>query len=372
MSGPSIDNDDFFWDLPPLPPGWDWKRCKSVPQAEWDALPAAQQSLITAYMNARRADWLVMRGADETAASRLSQLNLRRLGLIPSKPGTVPAFPPAPAPAPAPAAAAAGAGGGGGGAEADDYLTPEEVAVVEHFGLPREQVGTPLFEIAEVMHRKGCEWWGFMAFRVCGYASADGQARRDEFWRRWSKIMNDRLRRLVIDGIANAEPTGFRPGDDDDGGFDEGRFKEKFEAAMAGGILPRWRLMLDEHELLNGMGPQDIRGIFRKMLKLDDEEDESIPNRVPVGVEAGLCLMVDDGVIDSLLDEREGRRPYIIGVLSDIDDDEIPDEAEAVHFKIALDSVVDLWRQVQVQTVNVLIPPEGKIYVSPSVFEDAE
>ncbi|OIW26310.1 hypothetical protein CONLIGDRAFT_646487 [Coniochaeta ligniaria NRRL 30616] len=275
-------------------------------------------------MNARRADWLVMRGADETAASRLSQLNLRRVG------DSVEA---------GDSSTAAVGGGGGAGAEADDHLTPEEVAVVEHFGLPREQAGTPreqagtpLFEIA------------------LGYAP------------------------LVIDGIVNAEPAGFRAGDDDgdDGGFDEGDFKEKFEAAMAGGILPRWQLMLSEQELLSGMDPQDIRSIFRGMLKLDDEEDESLPNRVPVGVEAGLCLMVDDGVVDSLLDEREGRRPYITGVLSDIDDDEVPDEAVAVHFKIALDSVVDLWRQVQVQDIDVLMPPEGKMYVSPGVFEDAD
>lgn len=141
--------------------------------------------------------------------------------------------------------------------------------------------------------------------------------------------MNDRLR-SVIDGIANAELTSFRTGDNDDGGFDEGHFKEKFETAMAGRIKPRWRPILDKHELLNGICPQNIRGIFRKILKLDDEEDESKPNRVPVGVEAGLYLIVDNGVVISLLDKREGRRPYIIGVLSDINDNKVPVKAKAV------------------------------------------
>jgi hypothetical protein len=121
---------------------------------------------------------------------------------------------------------------------------------------------------------------------------------------------------------------------------------------------------------MSGMGPQDVRCIFREMLKLDDEEDESLPNRVTVGVDPGLCLMVDEGVVSSLLDEREGRRPYIIGVLSDIDEEEVTDEAEAVHFKIALESVVDLWCQIQVQDFKTLVPPKGKIYISPGVFED--
>jgi hypothetical protein len=93
--------------------------------------------------------------------------------------------------------------------------------------------------------------------------------------------------------------------------------------------------------------------------------------------------MVDEGVVSSLLDQREGKRPYIIGVLSDLDldddsdedyddDDEIPEDPEVVQFKIALDSVVDLWRQIQVQDVKdmELVSPEGKIYVSPGVFED--
>ncbi len=197
------------------------------------------------------------------------------------------------------------------------------------------------------MHRQECEYWGFMTFRVWGYGSAAGRlARWDEFWRRWGRMMNDQLGRLVMDGINS---TGLQAGDE----RFEARFKEMYEAAMAG-----------------GMGPQEARAVFREMLKLDEEEDESMPNRVPVGVDARLCLMVDEGVVSSLLDEREGSRPYIIGVLSDIDDEEITDEAEAVHFKLSLESVVDLWRQIQVQYVNALVPPEGKIYISPGVFED--
>lgn len=82
MSGPSIDNDDFFFDLPPLPAGWDWKRCKAVQPAgpELAALPDAQQSLIRAYTEARRAQWNDMRGADEVAASRRFGLDVRRMG----------------------------------------------------------------------------------------------------------------------------------------------------------------------------------------------------------------------------------------------------------------------------------------------------
>ncbi|KAK3936684.1 hypothetical protein QBC46DRAFT_452560 [Diplogelasinospora grovesii] len=346
MSGPSIDNDAFFIDLPPLPAGWDWQRYRSLQPGELSALPDAEQSLIRAHQQERLAQWYDIRGADEVAASRLSQLQLRRAGLLPSKPGTTAA---------APAAAAGG--------EHDDHLTPDERAVVERFGLPFEEVGTPLFEIAEVMHRKGCEYWGFMAFRVWGYESAAGQARSHEFWQRWGKMINDRLSKLAVNGIKN---TGLR---DEDEGF-EARFKEMYDAAMTGGILPRWQLIIKEHEALNGLGPQEVREDFRAMLKLDDEEDESMPNRVPIGVDPGLCLMVDEGVVSSLLDEREGKRPYIIGVLSDIDDQEVADDAEALHFKIALESVVDLWRQIQVQSVMTLLPPEGKIYISPGVFED--
>ncbi|RYP35220.1 hypothetical protein DL767_003886 [Monosporascus sp. MG133] len=177
------------------------------------------------------------------------------------------------------------------------YLTPDELVIVERFGMPREQVGTPLFEIAEGQQAEATRW--------------------DEFWRRWGKMMNDRLGRLVMDGIWS---TGLVLQDGDEGA--EARFRDMYEAATAGGILARWR------------------GVFREMLKLDEDDDESMPNRVPVGVDAGLCLMVDGDVVSSLLDE--GRRPYIIGVLSDIDDDEITDEAEAVQFKIPLEFVMDL------------------------------
>jgi hypothetical protein len=44
--------------------------------------------------------------------------------------------------------------------------------------------------------------------------------------------MNDRLGRLVMDGI---KMTGLQEGNED---F-EARFKEMYEAAMAGGIVPR-------------------------------------------------------------------------------------------------------------------------------------
>jgi hypothetical protein len=202
-----------------------------------------------------------------------------------------------------------------------------------------------------------------VAFRVWGYGSAAGQARWDEFVERFGKMINDRLARLAVDGIKS---TGLR---DEDEGF-KARFKEMWEAAMTSGILPLFQLVVKDHEAMSGMGLQDVRGVFREMLKLDEEEDESMPNRVPLGVDAGLCLMADEGVVSSLLDERDGRRPYIIGVLSDIDDEEITDAHEAVHFKIALESVVDLWRQIQVQALITLVPPEGKIYISPGVFED--
>lgn len=65
MSGPSIDNDAFFQDLPPLPEGWDWKRCASVQPAEWRAVPEAHQSLIRAHRHARLAQWRAICGADD-------------------------------------------------------------------------------------------------------------------------------------------------------------------------------------------------------------------------------------------------------------------------------------------------------------------
>ncbi|RYP53984.1 hypothetical protein DL768_001134 [Monosporascus sp. mg162] len=320
MSKPSIDNDDFFQDIPPLPASWGWKRCKSVQDAELNALPETQQSLIHPYRAACLARWRDIRGAGDAATYRRFQMDLRRGRLIPSNPRTT-------STAEAPPVAA-----GGGEQHGNHHLTPDELAIVERFGMPREQVGTPLFEIAEVIYRQQCEYWGFMAFRVWVYGSGAGAAgqgqqaeatRWDEFWRRWGKMMNDRLGRLVMDGIWS---TGLVLQDGDEGA--EARFRDMYEAAMAGGILARWRLVLKEYEAMSGMGPQDVRGVFREMLKLDEEDDESMPNRVPVGVDAGLCLMVDGDVVSSLLDE--GRRPYIIRVLSDIDDDEITDEAEAV------------------------------------------
>jgi hypothetical protein len=122
--------------------------------------------------------------------------------------------------------------------------------------------------------------------------------------------------------------------------------------------------------VIEGSDFEDKHGQWHEMLKLDEEEDESLPNRVPVGVDPSLCLMEDEGVVSSQLDEREGRRPYIIGSLSDIDEAEIPDKAEAVHFKIALEFIVNLWRQIQVQNFYDLMPPDGKIYISPGTFED--
>ena len=213
------------------------------------------------------------------------------------------------------------------------------------------------------MHRNKCKYWGFMAFRVWGYESAAGQARSREFCQRVGDMLNDRFSTLAVQGVKN---TGLQ---DEDEGFGA-RFKEMYDAAMTGGVLPLWQLIIKEHEALNGHGPQEVREDFRMMLKLDEEGDDSMPYRVPRGIDAELCLMIDEGVVSSLLDEREGRTPYIIGVLSDIDDEGVPEDAEALYFKIALESVVDLWRQIQVQAVNVLVPPEGKIYISPGVFVD--
>ncbi|KAG7291126.1 hypothetical protein NEMBOFW57_001136 [Staphylotrichum longicolle] len=209
------------------------------------------------------------------------------------------------------------------------------------------------------MHRQECEYWGFVTFR------GSAAPRWDEFMGRWHEMMKGRLERLILDGIKN---TGLQ--ETDEGA--KARFQDLYAAAVAGGIMSRWQLIVRDHADMNGKGPQEVRDIFRVMLKLDEEEDESLPNRVPLGVDPGLCLMVGEGVVSSLLDEREGRRPYIIGVLSDIDEADIPDEAEAVHvhFKIALGSVVDLWCQIQVQNVYDLVPPEGTIYISPGVFED--
>jgi hypothetical protein len=245
-------------------------------------------------------------------------------------------------------------------------LTPDELAVVEYYDLPIEQVGTPLFEIAEVMYRWKFEYWGFMVYRTCGYGSA-GQARWDEFWRRWVGMMNDRLVGLLMDGLYS---TGLK---EDDEGF-ETRFQEMYGDAIAGGILPRFRLQVNEYEGMSGWGPQEVRGLFREVLKmeLEGEGDGGKPDRVPLGVDWDLCLMVDEGVVSSLLDEREGRSPYIVGVLSDINEMEIGDDVEALYFKIALESVVDLWRQVQLQHPSDLMleGSEGKIYISPGVFED--
>ncbi|OIW32624.1 hypothetical protein CONLIGDRAFT_630291 [Coniochaeta ligniaria NRRL 30616] len=345
MSGPSIDNDAFFRDLPPLPAGWDWKRCKAVQQAEWDALPDGDKSLISAYRTARDAEWRSIRSADEAARYRKFHLDLRRIGYL-GRIGLTDSMTVAEAEVVAAAAPPP--------APEDDYLTPEELAVVDHFGLPREQVGTPLFEIAEVMHRQECDYWGFMLFRVWGYGSATEEFRWEEWLRRSGAMVSERLGRMAIDGIMS---TGL---DQDDEDF-EARFTEMYEPAMRGGILSRWRIEGMMHEDMSGMGPQDVRDLFREVLKMDEEEEKSLPNRV-------LCLMVDEGVVSSLLDE--GRRPYIIGVLSDIDEEGAGDNSEALHFKIALESVVDLWRQIQVQSVYVLLPPKGKIYISPGVFED--
>lgn len=376
MAGPSIENDAFFHELPPLPEGWDWKRCETAAKMDvWLDLSEEQRALVHAHREARLAQWHAMCGADDAAAHRRRQLELRIVMklIMPSPPGAT--------------AAAATPTAGGVDAKDDDeeeeyedgdvrkelaklkeedFHLPEELAVLEHFGIPLWQLGMPLFEIAEVMHRQKCEYWGFTIFRVTEYGSAAAQARWDEFWRRWNGMMKDRLAELVGVGIKSSRVL------QDLQETDEGylaRFNEMYVPAMAGGIMRRWSLVLREHEELAGMGAQDVRYVFREMLRLDEEEDESLPNRVPVGVDAGLALMVDESVVSSLLDEGEGRRPYIIGVLSDIDDD-IPEEAEAVHFKIALESVVDLWRQIQVQHVYGLVPPEGKIYISPGVFED--
>lgn len=357
MSGPSLHNDAFFHDLPPLPTGWDWNRVVSAKPVELAALPDDQQSLIRAHREARVGQWRGICGADNAAAHRCSQMTRRALervgGLLPRPPGTAP-----PERAIDLVKLAAGEYTVG---ELEDELTPDELAVVQRFALPREQVGTPLFKIAEVMYRQECEYWGFVTFRVCGYGSA--APRWDEFMGRWHEMMKGRLERLILDGI---KKTGLR--ETDEGA--EARFQDLYAATAAGGVMSRWQLIVRGHADMNGIGPQEVREIFRVMLKVDEEEDESLPNRVPIGVDPGLCLMVDEGVLSSLLDEREGRRPYIIGVLSDIDEADIPDEAEAVHFKIALGSVVDLWRQIQVQNVYDLVPPEGTIYVSPGVFED--
>jgi hypothetical protein len=371
MSGPSLDNDDFFRDLDPPPPeGWDWKRIQAVPlgSEEWNALPEAQKFEIMAYRQARQARWAEIRGADDAAAARAYSLLLRREVDL-----TI--HPPSTSQAERKAARRA--------EKARGFLTPEELAVVQRYDLPQEQVGTPLFEVAEVMHRRNCDYWGFWVFRVCGYASPAARERWDEFDTRFRTMIGDRLGRLVMDGMVNA---GLRKEDD---GFEE-RFCAMYKERLEQGVVPRWATLVKEKEVMEGMGASDVREIFREWLKSEKEvadgtlaEEDAPPDKIPPGVDRDLCLMVDEGVVSSLLDQREGKRPYIIGVLSgldldydededeDEDDDEVPEDPdEVVQFKIALESVVDLWRQIQVQDVEELVPPEGKIYVSPGVFVD--
>lgn len=355
MSGPSIDNDIFFAHItPPLPPDWTWPRLKAAlsDQSSFLALPESTRSLLVAHREARDAHFRSIRGADEAARWRRFQIAMR--GLRPAghvrteeeeeeeeekNPLNI--------------------------VSAVEDLSPEEIAVMERFDMPLEQVGTALFEIAEVMHRWDLETWGFMVFRTGGYAA--GQAGRwDEFWTRWVEKVSERLGELVTVGICF---TGLQ---EDDEGFEE-RFRVMHDAAMAGGIIPRWRLLVYDDEALSGWGPDGARALFRELLRVDEEEEEegsdSKPKRIPVGVDWDLCLMVDDDVMSSLLDE--GRRPYVVGVLSDFNDKEVGDDTEALHFKIALESVVDLWRQVQVQHPGDLMEgSEGKIYISPGVFVD--
>ncbi|KAK3385122.1 hypothetical protein B0H63DRAFT_472404 [Podospora didyma] len=363
MAGPSIDNDEFFFELPPLPAGWDWARCKRADSdlAAVSGLSSEDQSLVSAYRDARIAQWREKCGAEDAAFHR-RQRHVREM-MSTDDPEThrrlVHALAMAILPSP-PAGTPAAARVWHTDAD-DDVILPDEVPVIERYVLPRWQVGTPLFEIADVMYRQDCQYWGFTVFQVWGYDSAADQARLEQFMRRWQVMVQDTLIEMVMAGIKN---TGLGEGHE---GFEE-HFKEMYEPAIRGGIVAKWQCILQSHEALSSADSQFVRASFRAMLKLDEEEDEDMPNRAPTGIDAGLCLMVDEGVVNSLLDE--GRRPYIIGVQSDYDDEEITDEHEASHFKIALESVVDLWRQTQVQRVYELMPPEGKIYVSPGVFEN--
>lgn len=357
MSGPSIDHDLFFNHLPPLPAGWDWKRFKSLSPEEWDEVPDAEKSLILAHVDARRVEWRDICGADDAARERLRQISMRSLresGHVPLEAGLE---------------AEQGEKNPLDITPAAEDLTPEERAIVEHYGLPLWQVGTALFEIAEVMYRTKAERWGFMLFRTCGYRSATGQARWEEYWRRVNEMVTERLGQLVAVGISH---TGLQ---EDHEGFEE-RFQEIYKAAMLGGIPARFQLHGFGHETISDWGPQDVRGLFREMLKdeednEEEEEGDRKPQRVPQGLDVDLCLMVDEGAMSSLLDRREGRRPYVIGVLSDFNDPDVGDDIEAEYFKIALESIIDLPRQLEMQHPRDLYNgSEGKIYISPGVFED--
>ncbi|KAB5535377.1 hypothetical protein GE09DRAFT_1143585, partial [Coniochaeta sp. 2T2.1] len=88
MPGPSLDNDAWFKDLPPLPEGWNWNRYRFLSSAEWEALPEDLHSSLRDYQDARYSRWRQIRGADDVAAERASILQARRLDLIPSQHGT--------------------------------------------------------------------------------------------------------------------------------------------------------------------------------------------------------------------------------------------------------------------------------------------
>jgi hypothetical protein len=245
MSGPALDNDDFFQDLDPPPPeGWDWKRIQAVPPGseEWKALPEAQQVNLMAYRQARHGRWMQIRGADDAAAQRAYSLLMRREVDL-----TI--YPPSMSQAERKAARRA--------EKARDFLTPDELAVVQRYDLPKEQVGTPLFEIAEIMHRQDIDYWGFWAIRVWGYAAPEARKRWDEFTTRWGEMMGKRLSRLVMEGMLKA---GLKKEDDD---FEE-RFKVMYEERMNQGIVPRWEILIEDDELLEGMGADDVREMFRE------------------------------------------------------------------------------------------------------------
>lgn len=203
--------------------------------------------------------------------------------------------------------------------KARGFLTPEELAVVQRYDLPQEQVSTPFFEVAEVMYRRNCSYWGFWVFRVCGYESPAARERWDEFNTKFRTIIGDSLGRLVMNGMANA---GLKKEDD---GFEE-RFYTMYKERVEQGIVPRSATLVKENEVMEGMGASDIREVFREWLKSEKEvadgtlaEEDAPLDKIPPGVDRDLCLTVDEGVVSSLLDQREGKRPYIIGVLSSLD-----------------------------------------------------
>lgn len=123
------------------------------------------------------------------------------------------------------------------------------------------------------------------------------------------------------------------------------RWQEKFDVALEGGLVGcRGQERVAERLFVKLVDDDDLAGVgFSDVVQGFDALREN--GDVSPGLDVGMCLMLDEKAMDSLLEPVEGQDPWLWAVDVDYDfDGEQTEDGYPGRFKVAIEFMVsELW-----------------------------